>query len=135
MHSDNPAEREQGIEKMKSLIKSQYVHKDKEHDASIKFLFAHGWGYKWREEVNVYAKGKSVDAELAARACCGFWDFNLPNLSRTFEYYHAENLPILTMTPEEMKQHLDHLCFGSVQLPIDNDGHWGMFNPWLAKSV
>ncbi len=135
MDSDNHADREQGTDKMKSLIQSQCVHKVKEHDACIKFLSAQGWGYKWREEVNVYAKGKSVDAELAARACCGFWDFNLPNLSRTFEYYHAENLPILTMTPEEMKQHLDHLCFGSVQLPIDNDGHWGMFNPWLAKSV
>lgn len=44
-----------------------------------------------------------------------------------FEYYHAENLPILTMAPDAMKQHLDHLCFGSVELSIDDDGHWGMF--------
>ncbi len=135
MHSNNLADREEGIDKMKSLIQSQYVDKEKKRDACIKFLCAQGRGYKWREEAHVYAKGKSVDAELAACACCGFRDFNLPNLSRTFQYHHVENLPILTMTPEETKQHLNHLCYGNVELPIDDDGHWRMFNLWLAKSV
>ncbi len=70
MHSNNPDDREQGIDKMKSLIQFQYVDKEKEHDACIKFLSSQVCGYKWREEACVYAKGKSVDAELVACVCC-----------------------------------------------------------------